>query len=56
MSIFFFLGGIIFLVIALYYLLSIKKPGFYPPQHLLKRRAFVLTVCGLILLFMGILF
>ncbi|MDQ0268936.1 hypothetical protein J2S17_000805 [Cytobacillus purgationiresistens] len=39
----FIISGFLF-ICGLLFLLSIKKPGFYPPRHLLKRRA--MTSCG----------
>ncbi|MGG0719213.1 hypothetical protein ABE096_16680 [Robertmurraya massiliosenegalensis] len=38
---------------AIYNTLSIKKPGFYPPKKVLKRRALALGVVAIICLFLG---
>jgi hypothetical protein len=38
---------------AVYNTMSIKKPGFYPPKQVLKRRAFTLALAGLIFLLLG---
>jgi hypothetical protein len=31
---------------AIYHILSLKKPGFYPPKKVLKKRAVLLAISG----------
>ncbi|GAA2710572.1 hypothetical protein GCM10009865_33620 [Aeromicrobium ponti] len=43
-----FLGGI-------HFLLSIKKPGVYPPRYVLKKRAAALAAVGALLFLLGLI-
>lgn len=40
---------------AIYHLLALKKPGFYPPKRVLKKRGVILLLGGLISMFVGFL-
>ncbi|AYA74994.1 hypothetical protein DOE78_05910 [Bacillus sp. Y1] len=50
-----FLISIICLVAAVFYILSLMKPGFYPPKKLLKKRAGALLGTGILLMLAAIL-
>ncbi|MDE3838129.1 hypothetical protein C0966_01855 [Bacillus methanolicus] len=58
------MGGIIFCFFVLsavllygtiHYLIATKKPGVYPPKHVLKKRAGTLAAGGIAVLILGIL-
>lgn len=40
---------------TVYHLIILKKPGFYPPKPLLKKRAGILALGGLITFFLGMI-
>lgn len=47
--------GIVLVLSAIYNLLAIKKPGFYPPKTLLKKRAMIFASGGVIAILIGII-
>lgn len=49
----FFTIGTILIAGGIYFLLAIKKPGFYPPKYILRKRAAALGAAGIVLLLMG---
>ncbi|RSD29281.1 hypothetical protein [Mesobacillus subterraneus] len=51
-----FLVSIGFFIGAVHNLLSLKKPGMYPPKALLRKRAGSLAGGGAILLLIGVIF
>lgn len=47
--------SIVIFISAIYHLLMVKKPGFYPPKPVLKRRAFMLMIGAFVFLIFGLL-
>jgi len=52
MNLFFFLSILSFLA-SIHFLVSIKKPGVYPPKYMLKRRSAAMATGGLIFFLIG---
>ncbi|MBY0123075.1 hypothetical protein [Bacillus sp. S/N-304-OC-R1] len=52
-SAFFFTIGTLLIAGGIYFMLAIKKPGFYPPKYILKKRAASFGAIGIVLLLMG---
>ncbi|GEM_PF-596562 len=50
-----FVVGIGLFIGALFNAMSVKKPGFYPPKRVLKRRAVLLAAMGSISFLLGML-
>jgi hypothetical protein len=51
----FFVVSACLLIGMIYYFIATKKPGVYPPKHVLKKRAGALGASGIAVLFLGIL-
>ncbi|KAA9031651.1 hypothetical protein F4V44_00990 [Niallia endozanthoxylica] len=52
MNLFFFLSILSFLA-SIHFLVSIKKPGVYPPKYMLKKRSVAMAAGGLIFFLIG---
>lgn len=52
MIVFFFLSILSFLT-SIHFLVSIKKPGVYPPKYILKRRSAAMATGGLVFFLIG---
>lgn len=53
-TMFFTIGSLMF-VWGAYFILSIKKPGVYPPKYILKRRAASLIMSGTAFLLLSLI-
>ncbi|KAB2337133.1 hypothetical protein F7731_05775 [Cytobacillus depressus] len=51
----FFTIGFVFLAGGIYCMLAMRKPGFYPPKYILKKRAAALGAGGTVLLLLGVI-
>ena len=49
----FFTIGAVLIAGGVYFMLAMRKPGFYPPKYILKKRAAALGAGGIVLLLMG---
>ncbi|WP_449620547.1 hypothetical protein [Robertmurraya sp. Marseille-Q9965] len=48
-----FAASVVLLFGAIYNFLSLKKPGFYPPKRVLKRRATLLACIAVVCILLG---
>ncbi|MDP4083936.1 MAG: hypothetical protein Q8934_04890 [Bacillota bacterium] len=55
-SIVLFIICAIFFIGMIHFLLESKRPGVYPPRHVLKKRAVTLAAGGVIFFLFGLLF
>lgn len=53
--VFFTISAMSFLA-SFYFFISLKRPGFYPPKNLLKKRAAAMASGGVVFILLGLLF